>query len=336
MVYALQLLFLLSAILCACLVFANAIENLGNKLNLGNEITGSILAAVGTALPETIVPLVAVYMAAQGQENGAKHGIAIGSIIGAPFLLSTLALFLIGLTMLIHRRKRRSLNLAVNHTHVKRDIYYFLVIFIIALSASHGSPIFKIAAATLLGLGYALYVFQTIRAHDSNIAAHEEALSPELYLKRLKLPDNLFFILVQCIIGLVAIVFFAEKFVHALESAATLWDISPLILSLIITPIATELPEKVNSCVWVSESKDSLAMGNITGAMVFQASIPCTIGILFTDWHLSALASLCAGLAILGSLILLASLHFYKKINAYVLLLAGSLYLIYIGTIIFT
>ncbi len=43
---------------------------------------------------------------------------------------------------------------------------------------------------------------------------------------------------------------------------------------LLVAPIATELPEKFNAVIWIRQGKDTLAMGNITGAMVFQASIP--------------------------------------------------------------
>ena len=58
----------------------------------------------------------------------------------------------------------------------------------------------------------------------------------------------------------------------------------PTILALVIAPIATELPEKFNSVIWVRTGKDTLAMGNITGAMVFQSCLPTVLGMLFTEW----------------------------------------------------
>jgi cation:H+ antiporter len=60
--------------------------------------------------------------------------------------------------------------------------------------------------------------------------------------------------------------------------------ISPLLLALLIVPIATELPEKVNSILWIRRGKDTLAFGNITGAMVFQGSLLPAIGLLLTPW----------------------------------------------------
>jgi cation:H+ antiporter len=53
---------------------------------------------------------------------------------------------------------------------------------------------------------------------------------------------------------------------------------------MLIVPVATELPEKVNSILWIRKRKDTLAFGNITGAMVFQGSLLPALGILLTPW----------------------------------------------------
>jgi Ca2+/Na+ antiporter len=56
------LLFVASAVLLiiAAELFTNAVEWAGYRLRLGSGATGSLLAAVGTSLPETIVPVVAL------------------------------------------------------------------------------------------------------------------------------------------------------------------------------------------------------------------------------------------------------------------------------------
>ena len=58
-----------------------------------------------------------------------------------------------------------------------------------------------------------------------------------------------------------------------------------MLLALVIAPIATELPEKFNSIIWVRQNKDTLALGNITGAMVFQSTIPTVVGLVFAAEH---------------------------------------------------
>ena len=79
----------------------------------------------------------------------------------------------------------------------------------------------------------------------------------------------------------------AHLFVEELLDVAESVGVEALVLALILAPLATELPEKVNSFFWVREGKDALALGNITGAMVFQSTIPVGIGLVFTDWELS-------------------------------------------------
>ncbi|HZC19715.1 MAG TPA: hypothetical protein VE225_08370, partial [Rubrobacteraceae bacterium] len=73
LVAVLQMLLSLAAILGAAVLFTNAIEMLGERLNLGQGAVGSVLAAVGTALPETMIPVVALIGAALagGQASGA-------------------------------------------------------------------------------------------------------------------------------------------------------------------------------------------------------------------------------------------------------------------------
>ena len=99
----------------------------------------------------------------------------------------------------------------------------------------------------------------------------DDGLRP-LYLSRGARPGY-FFILLQLGLGLGAIVGGAEYFIHGIEYAAQLYGIHPLILSMIIAPIATELPEKFNSVIWISHGKDRLALGDVTGAMVFQSTM---------------------------------------------------------------
>ena len=78
----------------------------------------------------------------------------------------------------------------------------------------------------------------------------------------------------QVIAALGLIVLGAVFFVDAVEHIATQFNVDSTLLALVIAPIATELPEKFNSIIWVRQGKDTLAMGNITGAMVFQSTHP--------------------------------------------------------------
>jgi cation:H+ antiporter len=97
----------LGAIVAAASLFTNAVEILGGRLNLGQGAVGSVLAAVGTALPETMIPIVAVLAAVfGGRDPGTAGEIGIGAILGAPFMLATLAMFVVGASALTFRSRR--------------------------------------------------------------------------------------------------------------------------------------------------------------------------------------------------------------------------------------
>src|ERR671923_349970 len=90
-----------AVILAGALLFTNAVEWLGHRLAIGEGAVGSLLAAVGTAMPETFIPIVAVIGGAEGSED-----VAIGAIVGAPFLLATIAMLLVGVSAFAFRERR--------------------------------------------------------------------------------------------------------------------------------------------------------------------------------------------------------------------------------------
>ena len=106
--------------------------------------------------------------------------------------------------------------------------------------------------------------------------------------------------------ALAAIIFGADLFVEQLTKHRDAAGVPALVISLLITPVATELPEKFNSVMWMRQKKDTLALGNITGAMVFQSTFPVAIGMAFTDWRLWGEgdwhAAVAAGVAVLSGL----------------------------------
>lgn len=280
-----QLLAGLLTILIGAELFTNAVEWLGNRLGLSEGAVGNLLAAVGTALPESIVPLVA-FLAGNPE---ATH-IGIGAILGAPFMLGTLAMFVTGFAawLLKGRRTGRTI-LHVDGSSTARDLRYFLVMYLIALSAAFLPRQYSFAVAAILLLGYLRYAWVTVHSGQS---ISEEGIRPLFFSKKQR--PACFLIILQLILGLGAIVGGAEYFVKGIEDAAQLYGIHPLVLSMIIAPIATELPEKFNSVIWVAHGKDRLALGNITGAMVFQSTLIPAMGILLSDWTLNTAAGFCS------------------------------------------
>jgi cation:H+ antiporter len=252
-------------------------------------VTGSIFAAVGTALPETMVPVVAILSTASTQQ--VREEVGVGAILGAPLMLSTLTLCLMAL-FAIHKRGW-STELHPERTGLRRDLSWFLLAYglsTVAIFIPHTSIWVRAMIALSLVLVYFIYLMLTIRASAKLVAdGHGTAASEPLFLVRLfgrlGVPENMFTILLQLALGLTLIIFGAHGFVQGVEQLSVWLGISALVLSMLIVPVATELPEKVNSILWIRKRKDTLAFGNITGAMVFQGSLLPALGIMLTPWE---------------------------------------------------
>jgi cation:H+ antiporter len=295
-----------AVILAGALLFTNAVEWLGHRLQLGEGAVGSLLAAVGTAMPETLIAIVALLDTADGADD-----VAIGAIVGAPFLLGTLAMGLVGLFAYLYRdRRSQGLELKAHRPTLERDLLFFLFFFAVSLALAWGAPAaLRIPVGLLVILAYPLYIRRTLRGGGAVQA--EETLNPLLFERRpeRRTDPALVLCLLQLLVGLGAMVGGAHLFVEALLEIAGSLGIEPVVLALILAPLATELPEKVNSFFWVRDGKDSLALGNITGAMVFQSTIPVGIGLVFTSWELSANAAVSVALGLAGGFLAYEVLH---------------------------
>ncbi|MDQ2629425.1 MAG: sodium:calcium antiporter [Actinomycetota bacterium] len=303
---ALLLIFSFAVVLAGALLFTNAVEWIGHKLNLGEGAVGSILAAVGTAMPETLIAIVALLSASEGSED-----VAIGAIVGAPFLLGTLAMGLVGLYAYLYRSKRpQGVELNAHKPTLERDLLFFLVLFAIGGLLAWGPPSgVRIVVGIAFIVAYFLYIALTLR--EGGEVQAEETLNPLIFERRVERREDpgLALCIIQLLVGLGAMVGGAHLFVEELLHIAESIGVEALVLALILAPLATELPEKVNSFFWVREGKDSLALGNITGAMVFQSMVPVGIGMIFTSWDLTWTAVLSIGLGVAGGLLAYESLH---------------------------
>ena len=280
----LQLFLMLIVILIAAEVFTNALEHLGEKLGISEGVTGSLFAAVGTALPETMVPLLALLA---GTQNGAiNEEIGVGSILGAPLMLATLSISLMAIS--VWKRRGTQGHLRPERTGLTRDLNFFIIAFsfaAVAMYVPHTLPAIRYALGACMVMIYFIYVMMTLKASKALVEdGHATEAGGDMFLCKLGLPNNMIVIVVQLVLGVALLIAGAKGFINGVEVAAHIIGISALLLSLLIIPIATELPEKVNSILWIRKGKDTLAFGNITGAMVFQGTLLPAIGIMLTPW----------------------------------------------------
>ena len=330
LIHAILLIAMLFAIVGSFVVFTNAIEPLGKACNLNDGAVGSILAAIGTALPETIVPLVAIFGAYLSKTSiSTGQDIGIGAILGSPFLLSTLAMFVTGAAVLVFSgMKIRAVSMKTDYKIVFRDLRFFIISYSVAILAGFvGNYPVKCLIAAFLLTYYLIYVFRTINRSLCEIEGGCEL--EELYFQRIFRKYNIFVIGIQIILAIGALVYFSHVFVLQITYFSHVFHLNPLILSLFLAPVATELPEMFNSVIWSKSAKDTLALGNITGAMVFQSCIPTSIGILLTPWVFNQTSILNIALVFASSLLLLGYLKIKKRVSPAILLACGAFYALY-------
>jgi cation:H+ antiporter len=334
-----ELVIALVVILAGAQLFTNGVEWIGEGFGLSEGAVGSVLAAVGTALPETLLPIVAIVSGhAAGEEIG------IGAILGAPFMLTTLAMFVLGAaTLLFARRRGRPTDLAGDETLLRRDLGYFLVMYALASAAGLVHVlVLHWALALVLVVGYAWYVRRHF-ATPGETPLEQEAESEikplyvwswlrranaglEPWSKRSPAWPSI----VQVAFALLLIVGGARLFVSGVSTLGDRLGVPHLVFALLLAPLATELPEKFNSVIWVRRDKDTLALGNMTGAMVFQSSFPVSVGLLLTPWRLAGAGLVAAATALAAGSVLYATVRLRGRLSARLLLVQGVFYAVYV------
>jgi cation:H+ antiporter len=346
---ALLLLAAFALILIGAELFTNGVEWLGQVLGMSEGATGSILAAIGTATPETLVPIVAILFT----QSVEADDIGIGAILGAPFMLGTLVMLLVGVTAFVLRGRRGRDTLRVDRAHASRDLGFFLVMYAAALAIALVPPLRDLKG--ILGWiflpAYFLYLYLVLRtpaksAADIEEAAEEQeafdALSFASYLRRAgarldpRRPPA-WLIVAQTLLAFGGILLGAKIFAAWIDAFSHAMGFNALLVALLLAPLATELPEAANSLIWTKDGKDVIALGNVAGAMVFQSTIPVTVGVLLTPWVLGPFGTVAAIFALVSGALIYAQLRFRTRGDALplsALIAGGSLYVVFIAYVV--
>jgi cation:H+ antiporter len=280
----------------SCETFVNGVEWLGQKLNLTQTATGTILAAFGTALPESVVTLVAVAFG----RSAAQKEIGVGAAIGGPLALSTVAYAVVGVALLAAARRvgiARASAVDADTRRLRRDQLWFLAIFVAKIALGLIIFSFKPVLGLAFLAAYALYCWKALT--DAGDGGDHGELEP-LKLRPRDENPAMFWVAAQTL-GAVVVIFAASHlFVRQIEAVGPWLGLSPQLTALLFSPIATELPEIMNAVIWVRQGKERLALANISGAMMIQATIPTAFGLFFTPWHLATPSVLAASITALA------------------------------------
>lgn len=348
MIHVVLLIACAMAIYLACEWFVNAVEWLGVRLRVGNAAVGTILAAVGTALPESIVTLMAVLFGSKTQGDD----IAVGAALGGPLVVGTIAYAVTGATLLYKKSRdrtevrelvsaggsdsQRADVPARSDAHptdclaggswqrLVRDQTWFLAIFAVKV----GLGLVAFAIKPWLGLAffavYALYFLREMSGKGNPDKASAEGLE-RLKLQPGRAIPTTAAVVVQTVGTLVVIFAASQIFVRQLEWAGPALGLPAMVVALLLAPIATELPEIMNAVIWVRQGKTDLALANISGSMMIQATVPSGIGLLATSWRFDT-PLLLAGIATMASVGYLLWLFHTDRVTARRLTGAGPFY----------
>lgn len=355
MLHVLLLLGCAVVIYFGCEWFVNAVEWLGVRLRIGRLAVGTLLAAAGTALPESVVTLVAVLA---GTESGDEIG--IGAALGGPLVVGTLAYGLTGALLLLRGRRHAATAPApassagggvrspgesagedaidserspaarpvlgpldgTDTRRLARDQAWFVAIFVLKVAVGLVAFVWKPWLALLFVAAYVVYFASELRGGSER--ASGEDLEP-LKLQPRRAAPSLAAVLLQTATTLVVIFVASRVFVGQLEWAGPALGLSPVVVALLLSPVATELPELLNAAIWVRQGKAQLALANISGAMMIQATIPSAIGLAFTPWLFDT-PLLLAGAATLASVVYLRRVMLSARPSAGRLMGAAGFY----------
>ncbi|MCW2601237.1 MAG: sodium/calcium exchanger rane protein [Frankiales bacterium] len=330
----------------ACEAFVNAVEWLGVRMKVGPVAVGTILAAVGTALPESVVTFVAVLF---GGHSGKDIG--VGAALGGPLVVGTLAYAVVGgMLLLRHRTKAGAATVAslaggpggpvavadrgpldgTDIAGLARDQTWFLSIFVFKVALGLVAFSIKPWLGIVFLLAYGAYAVREMRGTGEQASA--EGLEPLTFQKQRPVPTT-FAVVAQTLVTLAVIFAASQLFVAQLDWAGPALGLPAVVVALLLSPVATELPEIMNAIIWVRQGKTPLALANISGAMMIQATVPTALGLLFTPWKFDTPLVL-AGIATLASVVYLLTLFRRNQATPMRLLRAAGFYVAFAAALI--
>jgi cation:H+ antiporter len=286
-----------AVIYVACEYFVNGVEWVGRKLAVGQKATGTILAAFGTAMPESVITFVAVTF----PHHAMDRDVGVGAAMGGPLVLGTIAYAVVGVTLWICQRDlpagadgRRL------YDGLSRDQAWFIVISLVKVTIGLVAFALKPWIGILFLAAYAAYAWKEMGGEQE---IDDEEPEP-LKLSPTAPTANTWTAVLQTVAALGVIFAASRLFVGQLAVLGPFLGLKPQLLSLLISPIATELPETLNAVIWIRQGKVRLALANISGAMMIQATVPTAFAVFATPWLLDR-ALVVAGAVTLASVCVL-------------------------------
>lgn len=233
-------------IACAVLYKSGAyavksVAHLARTMHATEFVTSFILIAFISSLPEAFISIVS---ALEGDPS-----LGIGTLLGSNIADLTIILGIIGLA---------GKKLSIHSSIIRRDIYFVALTVLPVLLGLDGT-LSRIDGIFLLATGIIfIYILMRERSYF-----HQEKREY----------DHLFKSITVLIVSLALLLVSAHAIVWSTHSLAVGLGVSSIIIGLVFTALGTTLPELTFSLQSIKKKHASLALGDILGVVVVDATI---------------------------------------------------------------
>jgi cation:H+ antiporter len=259
-------------------------EHLSEKY--GAKFVGRVLLSIATTLPEIAIVM---YAAAKG-----SYGVAIGSGLGSNLLMMTLglAIMLIIATTRLSKAPLKHIDVSTFKNDMLFLIFAAVISFVLFLDGYN-----YIDGFIFLGLfaGYIVLSLYEMRIENKEKVANtmnnnfnsadnaNNNNNKKLIIEKGIPYNNKKFLkaIGAFLIGAFGIVMGAEPFIHSLEGFSTDVGISAVILAVIISPIAGEMPEKISMMLLARKGAAgaAIAIANVLGSKILNNTLLLAVAV---------------------------------------------------------
>jgi cation:H+ antiporter len=278
------MLFWLGELTLASWILSYGAEHLSEKF--GAKFVGRVLLSIATTLPEIAI---VIYAAAQG-----SFGIAIGSGLGSNLLMMTLglAIMLIIATTRLSKAPLKQIDVSTFKNDMIFLILAAIISFVLFLDGFN-----YIDAFIFMGLfaGYIILSLYEMKienrekisnqniGENSNNNNNNKELIVEQDISNDTNDDKKKFLkaIGTFFLGATGILFGAEPFIHSLEGLSVEIGISAVVLAVIISPIAGEMPEKISMMILARKGAAgaSIAIANVLGSKILNNTLLLAVAV---------------------------------------------------------
>jgi cation:H+ antiporter len=279
------MLFWLGELTFASWILSYGAEHLSEKF--GAKFVGRVLLSIATTLPEIAI---VIYAAAQG-----SFGIAIGSGLGSNLLMMTLglAIMLIIATTRLSKAPLKQIDVSTFKNDMIFLILAAIISFVLFLDGFN-----YIDAFIFMGLfaGYIILSLYEMRIENrekisnknidknsNNNNENNKELIVEQDISNDTNEDKKKFLkaIGTFFLGAIGILFGAEPFIHSLEGLSVEIGISAVVLAVIISPIAGEMPEKISMMILARKGAAgaSIAIANVLGSKILNNTLLLAVAV---------------------------------------------------------